>query len=185
MLEKKYIRKMKREYNSYANVRRDVIKHSGDAQHHAKRAIFEIHAGNLKAAEAEKLLKALQKRYRKTQKALKEGSYREGVEEYVEATLLYQFITSGKMGEIKNISVDDSVFLAGLCDVPGELQRYAIKSATIGDRKMVEKCVSAGKEIVGELIEFHFTKYLRTKFDQAKGAVRRLEIISYELSLKE
>ena len=182
MLEKKYIRKMKREYNSYANVRRDVIKHSGDAQHHAKRAIFEIHAGN---SEAEKLLKALQKRYRKTQKALKEGSYREGVEEYVEATLLYQFITSGKMGEIKNISVDDSVFLAGLCDVPGELQRYAIKSATIGDRKMVEKCVSAGKEIVGELIEFHFTKYLRTKFDQAKGAVRRLEIISYELSLKE
>mgnify|MGYP006427846915 FL=1 len=49
---------------------------------------------------------------------------------------------------------------------------------------MVEQCTAMGNEIVGELIEFNFTKYLRTKFDQAKQAVHKLEIVQYELSLR-
>lgn len=189
MLLKSFFKKIRTDFNLYSNIRRDVIKVAGDAQHQAKRAIFEIHAGNLKASklklnEAEKLLLSIQKKYRTRVRVLSEGVYKEGLEEYVEAVLLYDFITSGKIGEIKNMPVSDEVFLAGLCDVPGELLRYATKSATEGNMEMVEKCVNAGKEIIGELIEFHFTKYLRNKFDQAKSAVRKLEVITYELSLK-
>jgi hypothetical protein len=40
------------------------------------------------------------------------------------------------------------------------------------------------QEIIGELIEFNLTSYLRTKFDQAKGAVQKLEEINYQISLK-
>jgi hypothetical protein len=35
------------------------------------------------------------------------------------------------------------------------------------------------------LIEFNLTKYLRNKFDQAKGAGRKIEEIVYEVGLKQ
>ena len=48
----------------------------------------------------------------------------------------------------------------------------------------VKKCVEMGQEIIGELIEFNLTSYLRTKFDQAKRAAQKLEYVDYELSLR-
>ena len=41
------------------------------------------------------------------------------------------------------------------------------------------------QEIIGELIEFNLTSYLRNKFDQAKGAVRKIEHVVYEVSLRK
>jgi len=69
--------------------------------------------------------------------------------------------------------------------VPGELYRYAIKSATVRDLKMTKKCAEMAREIIGELIEFNLTSYLRTKFDQAKQAVQKLEQVVYEVSIRE
>jgi predicted translin family RNA/ssDNA-binding protein len=189
MIDKTYLNKLKKELHSYALIRRDIIKHAGDAQHHAKRAIFALHADNMKEAkaklaESKKGLTSLRKKYKKTPRAEKEGSFREGLEEYVEAVLFMQFVEGKKFGKI-DIEVPYDVYLAGLCDVPGELYRYAIKAATNGDTALAQRCNSAAQGMIGELIEFHFTKYLRTKFDQAKGAVRKLEIIIYELSLKK
>ena len=89
------------------------------------------------------------------------------------------------MAKIPNIEIPPHIYIAGLADVPGEMLRYAVMSATNKDFKMVEKCVEAGSEIVGEMIEFNLTSYLRTKFDQAKGAVRKLEQVQYEVSLRE
>ena len=42
MLNKKYFRKVREELLSYAEKRRDVIKVAGDAQHLAKKDIFEL-----------------------------------------------------------------------------------------------------------------------------------------------
>lgn len=189
MLQKAYIRKLKKHMLAYAEQRRDVIKQAGDALHASKRAIFAMHRDDLKEAKeklktAESLLKKLQKKYAKDPRVLSEGSMREGLEEYVEATLLFQFMNTGKIGQITNIDITETVYIAGLCDVPGELQRYAVKAATERDVKTVQKCQKAAEEILGELIEFNLTKYLRTKFDQAKQVVRRIEQIVYELSLR-
>jgi predicted translin family RNA/ssDNA-binding protein len=40
-------------------------------------------------------------------------------------------------------------------------------------------------DIIGELIEFNLTSYLRNKFDQAKSAAQKLEQVVYEVSLRE
>ena len=40
-------------------------------------------------------------------------------------------------------------------------------------------------DIIGELIEFNLTSYLRTKLDQAKQAVHKLEQVVYEVSIRE
>ena len=99
--------------------------------------------------------------------------------------MFYDFFTTGKIGEVKDIPIGFESYLAGLCDVPGELLRFAVKAATAKDIKTVKKCAEMAQEIIGELIEFNLTSYLRTKFDQAKQAVRKLEEVVYEVSLRE
>jgi translin len=188
-LNKVLTKKLKKHFLTYALKRRDIIKTSGDALHHAKRAIFAMHRDDMteaktKLVEAQNLIKSIQKKYSKDQRAQNEGSLREALEEYVEATLFYQFLSTGKIGEIKNLPIPEEQYVAGLCDVPGELLRYAIKAATEKDIETVAMCAEASAEIVGELIEFDLTKYLRNKFDQAKGAVRKMEYVVYELSLR-
>jgi len=189
-LNKKYLARLKKDSLEYAEKRRIVIKHSDDALHHSKRAIFAMHRDDLKEAEqklaeAEKLFNELNKKYLNDRKVSAEGAYKAGLEEYVEAVLFYQFLTTGAIGEVKTLSVSGDVYLSGLCDVPGELYRYAIKSATEGNILIVKKCAAMAEEIVGELIEFNLTSYLRTKFDQAKTAVQKMEHVVYELSLKK
>lgn len=188
-INKTNMSKLKKNLHQYSVKRREVIRESGDALHHAKRAIFALHRDNIKEAEvklkgAAVILKKLETKYKNDLRVKNEGSYKAAVEEYVEATLFHQFIISGKIGEIKNLLVNTEVYIAGLCDVPGELYRYAIKAATNRDVKMVKKCSETANEIIGELIEFNLTSYLRTKFDQAKQANQKLEYIVYEVLLK-
>jgi len=188
MLNKNNLKKIKTELHNYHKVRMEVIGKSNEALHHAKRAIFSLHRDNIKEAleklnTVEKIFKELNKKFAKDAIA-SEGAYKAGLEEYVEAKCFYDFITTGKIGEIKNLPIEGELYLAGLCDVPGELYRYAIKAATNKDIKMTKKCSEMGQEIIGELIEFNLTSYLRTKFDQAKQAAQKLEIVVYELSLR-
>jgi predicted translin family RNA/ssDNA-binding protein len=189
-LNKGHLGKIKKNLHAYHKRRGDVIGKANEALHHAKRAIFALHRDNEKeAAEkiklVESIFKALNTKYKKDPDIKKEGAYKAGLEEYIEAKLFFEFVTTGKIGEIKDLPMDGDIYLAGLCDVPGELYRYAIKAATNKDVETAKKCAKMGGDIVGELIEFNLTSYLRTKFDQAKGAVNRLENVVYELSLRE
>lgn len=189
-LDTKYLGTLKKGLHSYALIRRDVIKHSGDALHHAKRAIFAMHRDNMKEAEqklkeAEKIFKTLNTTHKKNPEVRDEGAYKAGLEEYIEAMIFHQFLTKKHIGNIRTLPIAPDVFLAGLCDVPGELYRYAIRAATQKDRQTVEACRDMANLIVGELIEFNLTSYLRTKFDQAKSSAHKLEIVVYEMSLRE
>lgn len=184
-----YLNKVKSALINFDALRREIIKVSGDAQHHAKRAIFALHRDDIKEAEmkladARKGLAALQKIAKKDKRTLEEGSYKEAVEEYIEAVLFHQFLSHKKIGPIADFPVEPNMFIAGLCDVPGELYRHAIKAATKRDTETVMRCMETAEDIIGELIECNLTKYLRTKFDQAKQAVGKLEIVVYELSLR-
>ncbi|MDD2656929.1 MAG: hypothetical protein PHQ18_05205 [Patescibacteria group bacterium] len=190
MLDKKYLTSIKKNLLQYAEVRREVIKSSDDALHNAKRAIFAMHRDNMKEAEeklanSKNLLSSLLKKYAKYSEVTEEGSFKAGLEEYVEASLFYQFLTTGKLTKITDMDVPEKSYVGGLCDVPGELYRYAIKSATEKDMDKVKECANMAQEITGELIEFNLTSYLRNKFDQAKMAAQKIEQIVYELSLRD
>lgn len=190
MLKKTYLNKLKTSLHYFASRRRDVIKISGDALHLSKLAIFAMHRGNMDEAgrrlkEAESSLKSIESRFRKLPELLNEGSFNAGMEEYVEAVLFQQFLLTGSIGEkIEKLSIPRDVFLAGLCDLPGELYRHAIKSATKHDIDTVVKCNNMAQEIIETLTEFEFTKYLRNKFDQARQATHKLEYVVYEVSLR-
>lgn len=188
-VDKKLFSVLKASQLAYANKRREVIKQSGDAQHHAKRAIFALQRGDTKEAQerldsARKIFTQLEKQYQKDPGLFSEGSYQAGLEEFVEADLFRQFIETKKIGMIKGLKVSNDIYLAGLCDVPGELQRYAIRAATNRDFALAEQCAQMTTAILHELVEFNLTSYLRTKFDQAKQAMHRLEQVVYENSLR-
>lgn len=189
MLDTKYLGKLRKGFHTYASKRVDVINQSNEALHHAKRAIFSLHRDDVREAEeklnqVESIISGVLKSHQKDAKLMHEGALLAALEEYVEAKLFFDFVASGKIGEVKLVT-DGEVYLAGLCDVPGELYRYAIKAATERDIKTVKKCADMAQEIIGELIEFNLTSYLRTKFDQAKQSAHKLEQVVYEVSLRE
>jgi len=171
----------------YSEQRRSLIKSSDDALHLSKRAIFALHRGNEKEVaqklrEAEKLLKTVAKSFLKSPALAREGAYKAALEEFVEATLFEQFVRTGRIGQIKSLSIPHESYIAGLCDLPGELLRYGIQAATNKDTTLVKKCSEEAQNVVGALIEFNLTKYLRNKFDQAKNAAQKLEHVVYEMS---
>jgi len=189
MLDKKNISTIRKNLTAYDQKRLDVIKRSNTALHYSKRIIFALHRKNVpeaeqKIKEVEKSFKEIAVKYKNEPKIFNEGSYKAAVEEYVEAKMFYNFLKGKKLGKITEVKVEPFIYIAGLADVPGEMLRYAVMSATNKDFKMVEKCVEGASEIVGEMIEFNLTSYLRTKLDQAKGAVRKLEQVQYEVSLR-
>lgn len=189
MLDKKYFAKIRAILLNYAEKRREIIKISGDAQQCAKKAIFALVRGDKTTAEA--LLKDARGIISDTGAVIKsderlsgEGSYRASLEEFVEAELLRQALHEDSLGEVKGVEIDADIYIGGLCDVPGELYRYAIKSATEKKFDEVKKCYEIAEGIVTELVDMDLTGYNRQKFDQAKQALQKLEIVLYEVSMK-
>ncbi len=189
MLDKKYFSEVREELLSYAAKRRGIIKDAGDAQHLAKKAIFAMQRDGREDAtncllQAEKILLDLNEKNKKDPGIFEEGSYKAALEEYIEAYLFHQYLQKKSIGKLSKIKVDPDIFVSGLCDVPGELLRYAIKSATERNYEEVKKCRQAADAIIGELVDMNLTGYNRQKFDQAKQALNKLEQVLYEVSLR-
>jgi len=189
MLDLVYLRKLQDKLHTYQNMRRQVNIETDNILYNAKRAIFAMQRGQMSEAKnilsrLESQLISMQKKYCHEAKIETEGCYRAALEEYVEATLLYQFLATGQIGQIMKVKVEVEVYLAGLCDVLGELYRLAIQAGRHRDMVTIERCRGIGSVIIGELIAFNLTSYLRTKFDQAKQAMQKLEIVSYEVALR-
>jgi len=49
----------------------------------------------------------------------------------------------------------------------------------------VKKIHKIADDIMAELIEFDMRSYLRTKYDQAKGHLRKIEQTNYEVNLRK
>lgn len=189
MLDKKYFSEIRAILLNYAEKRREIIKVSGDAQQAAKKAIFALVRDDMGAADAmielsKSRLQQAGKIAESDERLTDEGSYRAGLEEFVEAELLRQAIHNKQVGEITDMKIDADMYIGGLCDVPGELFRYAIKSATEKKFDQVKKCYDISEEIIAELVDMDLTGYNRQKFDQAKQALHKLENVVYEVSLK-
>ena len=189
-LDKKYFDQIRKELLDYSAKRRGIIKSAGDAQHLAKKAIFAMQRDDVSEArnylgQAETIIADLNVRHRKDLGIFEEGSYKAALEEYVEASIFNQYLQKKTIGKLPKINVEPDIFISGLCDVPGELLRYAIKSATEKKFEEVKRCRQAADEIITELVDMNLTGYNRQKFDQAKQALHKLEQVLYEVSIRQ
>ncbi|PIT88019.1 MAG: hypothetical protein COU29_04410 [Candidatus Magasanikbacteria bacterium CG10_big_fil_rev_8_21_14_0_10_36_32] len=190
MLDRKFFAKIKQILLDYAEKRRDVIKLASDAQHLSKQAIFALQRDSEGEAdkllsEAENIISKLEKKYQKDESLFDEGSYRAGLEEFVEAYLFRQCLKNKKLSAIGDLNVEPNIYIGGIADVPGELARYAVKSATERKFDIVKQCLMQAEEIIGVMIKMNLTGYNRQKFDQAKQSLGKIQQIYYEISIRK
>lgn len=189
MIDQKYFVSLKKRYLDAGQGRRKLSELSNQAQYLSKQAIFalqrgEIEAGQKMVKDALVWLKKGQAVYKQVDDLEHQGSFRAALEEYTEAVLLLDFINGNKIGLIKDIEVPLEVYLGGLSDMVGELVRYVVKLATTGQTKKIPNIVNEATLIVSLMASMNMTGNLRSKFDQAKNHLRRLEDIQYDLNIK-
>lgn len=188
MLNKNFFLKLKKEYSTNDIERRKIISQSNVILHNSKRIIFSLHRGDL--AQAERAIEEIKKELIKMQshfsynRLSQEGSYKAAVEEFIEAKMFYKFVVGRKIDKIEKIKVSYESYLGGICDLTGEMVRLAVNKASNKEFEEVIKIKNAISDIISQLADFDMTGYLRTKYDQAKGNLRKIEQINYEISIR-
>lgn len=176
---------LRRRYQAAAQARLAVNEQAAAAQQAAKLAIFAAQRGDLRQAEI-----FLSNSSRQLRQALKPalhlgpsvtGSFRAAQEEYVEAKLFVTYLVAGTLLAPASLKVPDEAYLGALSDFVGELARYAVKLATSDSADRIGRLVKDATAVVGELAVMNLTGPLRSKFDQAKQHLRKLEDIAYDL----
>lgn len=179
---------IKKRYIACEQARRRMFHASNDATAIAKRAIFALHRDDLMAAtallkEARGLLIAAESEVKKHPELRGQGPYRAGLEEYAEALLFENYLAKGDWKNAEALKFDPDIYLGALSDATGELVRYAVRQATIGNIKAVEKARATVEATVGFILELDLTGDLRQKGDQAKRNLRALEEMMYQIGL--
>jgi predicted translin family RNA/ssDNA-binding protein len=189
-MNKNSFSRIKKDFHSWESKRRAVVGNSNEALGLSKRAIFAFHRGSIRDGnnnlkKAEKIFKYLENLSKGQPRLRHEGSWRAALEEYTEAKLFGDYLKNKKVSIITGRQIDTEIFLGALCDFTGELVRYAIKQATekkFNEVKMAKKTI---EEAMNNLIQLNLTGYLRTKYDQAKNNLRKIEQVMYEVSLRK
>ncbi|MBI2459079.1 MAG: hypothetical protein HYV53_00825 [Parcubacteria group bacterium] len=189
MINKKFVQQLKKEHDAHESERRQIIGLANIVLHDSKRVIFALHRldinkANDSLAEIEKILISLEKKFGYGRLA-QEGAYKAGAEEYVEAKMLNKLMSGEKVDLIKGLTINAESYLAGICDLTGELVRQAVNQAAARKLEEVKKIKELIDQIMAELVEFDLAGYLRTKYDQARGNARKIEQINYEINLRK
>ena len=109
--------------------------------------------------------------------------YKVAMQEYVEAIGFWEFIKNKKFPTQQELSTSAPDYLAGLCDLTGELMR---KANNFVIKRQPEEAIML-KEVVdliyGEFLALDIRDNdLRKKADQIKYNLRKLEDIAYHLA---
>lgn len=189
MIDKKFINTLRGKYLEKNIQRRQIISSSAIILNNSKKAIFALHRQEFKPAEikikeAEEIIKKIEKKFTPN-RVRREGSYSAALEEYTEAKLFLQFLKTGKITRIKEINLPEDSYIGGVCDLSGELVRLATNEAINKNFKEVKRVKVIINNILNELVDFDITGYLRTKYDQARGNLKKIEQMDYEISLKK
>ncbi len=187
MINEKFLAQLKNDYRTNESERRQISSAANNILFEAKKTIFALQRQDIKTAEKkladiEKAFKNLEQHFGAT-RLQREGAYKAAAEEYLEGKTFYLVIKGKKIEATKDLSLDFEAYLGGVCDLIGELVRYATNQAAKGKWSAVDKLKKNAEEIMSQLIDFDMTGYLRTKYDQARGHLRKLEQMAYEIKL--
>lgn len=188
MIHAKFLSELKKEYQAKESERRQIISASNNILFLSKKIIFALQRDEIKEAlsklkEVEELIKSLEKRF-SSNRINEEGAFKAAAEEYLEAYTLALILSGKKIERIKGLKLDHASYLGGICDLIGEMVRYATNRAAKGYFHEVEKTKKTAESIMSGLLDFDMTAYLRTKYDQARGHLRKLEQMAYDIKIR-
>ncbi len=166
--------------------RQQLSELAGELLRVSKRAIFTLQRqdkteSTSRLKKADELLKSGLKIVGKQTSLQNDGVWRAAMEEYAEAYIFNSFLSGQLKFPVALKNYPDSIY-GGLADAAGEMARMSVLSATEGDAKNVERAYQITLQIVEHLAMLELTGNLRSKFDQSKSHLRRIEDIRYDLS---
>ena len=184
-------------------LRENLIKKSRDGQKAAKQAIYALHRGDSDGAR--KLLNQCEDCINNhlfpivnEEPPLRTGSHTQVLEEYVEAKLFYTWLHGNAdvslekpsgillMPQDFSIPLQMDEYLGGICDLTGEIGRYAVQRGTARDFDGVKQCLATNTAIYLAIQTMErFPSGIGKKMDQLRQSVEKLERMTYELSLSE
>jgi len=169
-------------------MRENLIKRSRDGQKAAKQAIFALHRNDWKRAksligECELVICELLP-VSQEEPFLRYGSFSNVLEEYAEAKLYLIWLEEKRVANPSEFPMLEPVeYLGGLCDLTGEVGRFAVQRGTKRDSAGVKWCLETNLSILNALQTLSLPNKLNKKIDPLRSSVEKLEKIMYELSL--
>ena len=186
MLNKKEFGKIRQEMHNIDLKREEVIQTSREIISLSKQVIYAAQRNDLKEAEsAIKTIKDKVKKLRKVNINTDTNINSVAFQEYVEAVAFYEFVKNKRVPTRTSLNVSAEDYLAGLCDLTGELVRKAIYDVIHKKFDEAEKIKELVHDIYGEFLKLHLRNgELRKKSDSIKWNLKKLEEVMYDISMK-
>jgi len=179
------------QYKAEDDAREFLIKRCRDVLKFSKSSIYSVHREEIEAAD-----EAL----KKASTILKEeilpctakfpflrytGSVSNAIEEWCEGKIFLIFKIASRIPSFEELEIASTEeYLGGLLDFTGELNRYAVLRATQQDSPDVSRCGDLIDRCMDMFLQFDFrNSNLRRKYDTLKYTQKKIESLSYELSL--
>jgi len=179
-------------------LREQLIKKCRDGQKAAKQAIFALHRGDKKKAaqlleKCEVLIEKELYPIVKEEGGLRSGSFANMLEEYAEAKLFLNWLGDSEPPSCVILLMSDfpvtltsDEYVGGLCDLTGEVGRYAVQRGTVRDTGGVQLCLETNNAILSSLLMMEqWPHSIGKKLQEVRRSVEKLQRILYEMSLSE
>jgi predicted translin family RNA/ssDNA-binding protein len=185
---------MQKAYEEDDKLREQIIILSRDIVKPAKQAIYNTHRGDFNHAKEQ--LDHAKEQIIKAKELLLEssfhdiGSFRAGLEEYIEAQLFYQFVITKKIALSSECNLPfelpAEVYISAIADFTGELIRHAIKQSIKNDICEVLFIQETIEQLFGLTQGFNVRSGdLRRKIDSVKYNLSKIEQIVYDIHMKK
>ena len=178
---RKMFDKLRRDYDKEDKLRDDLINKSRELIKLSKRIIYSVHRGELEKASL--YVKDIKARKGSLDKFNKQDSYlKNAVQEYVEALLFYTYVKNNVIIGPEELKVDYESYLLGMCDLTGELMRFATNQFISENFDKVLDVKKILDLIYDELGLFDFrNSELRRKYDSIKYSVKKIDDLIIEI----
>jgi translin len=170
------------DFEEKSAVRDAALQQSRTLIRHCANAIRAAHRGDY--ADAETLLATTQQAAKELAAGVESypdlyyaGYTKDALKEYVEAQVVYAFITGGELPTPAELGVEASAYLKGLAEAASEMRRHALDLMRQNRLDRAEEMLSIMDEVYSQLITVDFpdalTGGLRRTTDMLRGVVQR------------
>lgn len=169
-------------FEAKSTVRDTALQRSRALIRHCANAIRAAHRGDF--ADAEELLAIAREAARELVDGVElypdlyhAGYTKDALKEYVEAQVVYAFITDGALPTPAELGVEPSAYLKGLAEAASEMRRHSLDLMRQNRLDRAEHMLGIMDEVYSQLITVDFpdaiTGGLRRTTDMLRGVVQR------------
>ncbi|PIN75373.1 hypothetical protein COV18_04255 [Candidatus Woesearchaeota archaeon CG10_big_fil_rev_8_21_14_0_10_37_12] len=191
MTDKKIFQDMRKELETFDQLREQLITESREVIKQSKKAIYAAQRNSFKDAaknllEAKKQLSKLHIIAAKNAKLATFSMYQAAVEEYTEAALFIHYLEHKTVPSHTKLGVGAEEYICALSDMIGELVRKAVNSVITGKTELAIEIKDFVQDVYAELMLFDWRNSpTRKKFDVIKYHLEKLENLVLQIKMKE